>query len=393
MLFFSKVPRNALERHLQVDIETHLNLACEKLQILENESIITDQRLEELERFATSHHHLEELHTAISDKMKRIDELERSMQKTSQLQIRTNEKLDLLEAVLTGIESEKEQRDEMILNTQSIQQALEREIEAIKRKLQELPSTAGVGTDRELQPGASRFNRGLRLPSLLTPTAPPLPRPAGLPERRRIISGAVQLPSTMDDGNSIMNEQRWQECSGTDPPCPQELSTAAHISNRFIWKFTQFDDCLQKAKNGSRTFYLSNPFQRGPYGYKMCLEFHPNGLNEGWNTHLSIFVCLMKSEYDDILPWPFNSKVMITLIDQQSNPRLRRNIQMSSLPRNNQVHLSVCYSKPEEARPRNVAFGFCKFTTQERLKTRRYLVNDTLFLCVEVDRLNSVLQD
>ncbi|KAJ7353887.1 hypothetical protein OS493_031594 [Desmophyllum pertusum] len=83
-----KVPRNALERHLQVDIETHLNLACEKLQILENESIITDQRLEELERFATSHHHLEELHTAISDKMKRIDELERSMRKTSQLQIR-----------------------------------------------------------------------------------------------------------------------------------------------------------------------------------------------------------------------------------------------------------------------------------------------------------------
>ncbi|KAJ7353888.1 hypothetical protein OS493_031595 [Desmophyllum pertusum] len=158
----------------------------------------------------------------------------------------------------------------MILNTQSIQQALEREIEAIKRKLQELPNTAGVGIDRELQPGASRFNRGLKLPSLLTPTAPPLPRPAGLLERRRIISGPEQLPSTMDDGNSIMNEQRWQEGSGTDPPYPQELSTAAHISNRFIWKFTQFDDCLQKAKDGSRTFYLSDPFQRGSYGKRKC---------------------------------------------------------------------------------------------------------------------------
>lgn len=34
----------------------------------------------------------------------------------------------------------------------------------------------------------------------------------------------------------------------------------------------------------------SEPFHTGPYGYKMRLELHPNGRNDGLNTHLSIFV-------------------------------------------------------------------------------------------------------
>ncbi|XP_078349963.1 TNF receptor-associated factor 5-like isoform X2 [Oculina patagonica] len=385
-----KVPRNRLERHLQVNMEAHLNIACGKLQILENESLITNQRLEELEGVVTTHNNLDELHNAISDKIVRLDELEESMKKTCQLHIKTDAKMGRMEAVLSGIQREEERRDGVIENIQRISQTLEDEIENIKRKLQELeqPSATATSYRAEFQAGPSGYRGSLKLPSLVTPTAPPLPRPTGLPECRGRFFGAKQLPEMMEYGT-----QRSQEHLGTslsNKQCPQELSTEVHISNKFIWKFTQFDDCLQKAKHGTKTYYLSDPFQSGPYGYKMCIEFHPNGLNDGWNTHLSIFVCLMKSEYDDILPWPFNKKVIITLIDQQPIPYLRRNIQMSSLPKNN-GHLSVCYSKPVEARPRNVAFGFCKFTTQERLKTRRYLVNDTLFLCVEVDRSNPIL--
>lgn len=101
----------------------------------------------------------------------------------------------------------------------------------------------------------------------------------------------------------------------------------------------------------------SEPFHTGPYGYKMRLELHPNGRNDGLNTHLSIFVRLMKSEYDGILPWPFDKKVTITLIDQQPCPKLRRNIHMCSYPRND-GHFSPCYSRPVEERAQNIAFGF-----------------------------------
>ena len=373
---------------MQFSIEEHLNLACGKLEELQNESIITNERLDELEATVAGINGLEDLHTKITDKMRRLGKLEESLGTASKLEIsKTNKKLELLEARLARKQSE---HDEFIEITRRSVETLRGEIEDVKRRLQELPSTsARTGTERQAGTSIDFF------PTRLKPTAPPYPRPATrLPrlDRRKGTSGYERLPDEMEDGAENVNEQRQPELPGPPNPMngsPHELSNGIHISNKFVWKFTQFDDYLQKAKDGTRTYYLSEPFHTGPYGYRMCVEFHPNGLNEGWNTHLSIFVCLLQSEYDDILPWPFNQKVIITLIDQQPNPNLRRNIQMSSLPRNNS-HLSRCYSKPSESRLRNVAFGFCKFITLERLKTRRYLVNDTIFVCVEVDRLNSV---
>jgi len=384
-----KVPRNALGQHLQFSIEAHLNLACEKLQVMQTESIITNERLEELEAKVAGNENLQALHNAVIDKIRRLDELEESLTTKSKLEIsKTNQKLQLLEATLNR---KQQELDELIKDTRRIVEGLQHEIEDLKQRLQllELPETS-VRTGAQPQ---AVMSRGSKLPTLRTPTAPPYPVPAVRPlrlDRLKRPSGYERLPDMMEDESEIMNEQRQQE-PGPSPMnvCPQELSTEIHISNKFIWKFTKFDDCMQKAKDGSRTVYLSNPFHSGSYGYRMCVEFHPNGLNDGWNTHLSIFVSLLRSKYDDILPWPFNQKVIVTLIDQQPNPYLRRNIQMTSLPRNN-THLSRCFSKPSESAHRNMAFGFCKFMTQERLKTRRYLVNDTVFICVEVDPLNSI---
>ena len=39
------------------------------------------------------------------------------------------------------------------------------------------------------------------------------------------------------------------------------------------------------------------------------------GLEMTKKTHLSVFMVLMKGEYDAILRWPFNKKVKFTLID------------------------------------------------------------------------------
>ena len=368
-------------------------MACVKVQILEDESITTDERLEELENLLR-HNNLDEMQNAIRYKMAKLDEWEESMKRTRQLHVKTNEKLDRIESVLGGIMKKDTQRDELIKNTQRNIQTLEDEITAIERKLQELTSKTVTFDRAGPQASPSRNTTGKALPPLVTPTPPTNPRrPTGLPEYRRNHIGANKLPYAMDDGGSDATTQRSEEFPGSSSSYkerPPEFPTGIHVGNKFIWKFTEFEECLQKAKNGTRMYYLSEPFHTGPYGYKMCIELHPNGLNDGCNTHLSVFVCLLKSEYDDILPWPFNSKVIITLIDQQPILYSRRNIQMSSLPRNN-GHLSGCYSKPVENKPRNMAFGFCKFITHERLKTRRYLVNDTLFLCVEGDRLISIL--
>ena len=50
-------------------------------------------------------------------------------------------------------------------------------------------------------------------------------------------------------------------------------------------------------------------------GYKFCLEVIPNGSGSGQNNHVSVFVYLMKGEYDNDLVWPFNGSVVIELLN------------------------------------------------------------------------------
>ena len=41
-----------------------------------------------------------------------------------------------------------------------------------------------------------------------------------------------------------------------------------------------------------------------------------NGDGVGHETHLSMFIVVMKGEYDALLPWPFRHKVSLVLLDQ-----------------------------------------------------------------------------
>ena len=40
---------------------------------------------------------------------------------------------------------------------------------------------------------------------------------------------------------------------------------------------------------------------------------YPNGIKEGKGSHLSVFVAIVKGEYDNILGWPFKGKVTFGL--------------------------------------------------------------------------------
>ena len=75
MYFFFQVPRNALGRHLQLSLESHLNMACKKLQSMENEFTIANARLEELESSTPGNYNIEELHSTVSDNVDRISKL------------------------------------------------------------------------------------------------------------------------------------------------------------------------------------------------------------------------------------------------------------------------------------------------------------------------------
>lgn len=145
--------------------------------------------------------------------------------------------------------------------------------------------------------------------------------------------------------------------------------------NIYNWKINNFSQVLRQAKSGETTEIESAPFYR--HGYKCQLSLNPNGYGDGENTHLSIFFHVMKGEYDAMLSWPFHKMITFTLIDQQENPSDRENI-------------SGSFTSETIARPvkdEGIGEGYHEFISHDKLKKRRYIVDDTAFIQMQVSPL------
>ena len=149
----------------------------------------------------------------------------------------------------------------------------------------------------------------------------------------------------------------------------------------FVWKISGFSEMLRQAKQGRNSKIDSTPFYTSSYGYKLKVSVNPNGDGSGKNTHLSAFVIVMKGEYDGMLPWPFNQKVSFTLIDQQESSDERENIVVHLRARSNPDN----YMRPKSEE--NLGIGFNRFVSHEKLKTRKFIMHDTLFIQVDVEPL------
>ena len=57
---------------------------------------------------------------------------------------------------------------------------------------------------------------------------------------------------------------------------------------------------FEKLKNAGDKWY-SSPFYSHIGGYKMCLCVYAHGIGDGEATHVSVFCCLNRGEYDDQL--------------------------------------------------------------------------------------------
>ena len=146
----------------------------------------------------------------------------------------------------------------------------------------------------------------------------------------------------------------------------------------FLWKVDSFSENLRQA-TAHRHRLASTPFYTERYDYKLRLSIVPNGDGPGKNTHLSVFIIVMKGEYDAILSWPFKKEVTFTLIDQQDNPVERQNVIMKLTA---DTPLKSNYDRPIGVE--NKGRGFPAFISHEKLHSRRYILDDTLFLQVEV---------
>ena len=141
----------------------------------------------------------------------------------------------------------------------------------------------------------------------------------------------------------------------------------------FTWRIDGFSEVLRKAKSGQETFIESSPFYRS--GYKFKIGIYPNGFDSGKNTHLTVYLVIMKGEYDATLTWPFDKKFTFTLIDQQENEHDRENIVESTT---SDPKVSNSFGRP--VKEENVGRGFTEFVSHAKLQKRRYIVDDTIFV-------------
>ena len=163
-------------------------------------------------------------------------------------------------------------------------------------------------------------------------------------------------------------------------------------NKRFIWKIENFSEILRQAKarwnkEQHDEMIKSDPFYTGCYGYKLQVIVRPYLKTEPQQDDGTLLpqetlyfgIASVEGEYDDILPWPFSKKITFTVIDQNLDINERKNITADLRPSS---RAPIFYGRPVG----NFEFDsdiMC-FIPHEELQTRPYILNDNLFLQVDV---------
>ncbi|GFO18010.1 tnf receptor-associated factor 3 [Plakobranchus ocellatus] len=180
----------------------------------------------------------------------------------------------------------------------------------------------------------------------------------------------------------------------------QMLETASY-DGKLLWKIRDFSHRKRDAVQGRTVSLYSQPFYAGRFGYKMCARVYLNGDGIGRGTHMSLYFVVMKGEYDALLPWPFQRRVVVLcwdianlsidpqvsliLLDQSA---ARRHLKDEFLP----DPTSTSFKRPENAEM-NVASGCPLFVAHAVLDNadNNYIKDDTLFIKLVVDMSNMQL--
>lgn len=159
----------------------------------------------------------------------------------------------------------------------------------------------------------------------------------------------------------------------------KQIRRLTNETSPFVWKVTGFNEVLRLAREGIAP-RIYNEFYTGKRGYKLSLRLYPDGDQTQRNRYVSVFVGILKGEYDHILPWPFRQQVTFTVIDQQYDLSKRRN-EVGVL--NTEDTPWRFSGRPISEENPNV-HGIDRLISHKVLFTRRYLKNDTLVLKVDV---------
>eukprot|EP00117_Sycon_ciliatum_P029202 scpid38394/ scgid23320/ TNF receptor-associated factor 3; CD40 receptor-associated factor 1; TRAFAMN len=211
---------------------------------------------------------------------------------------------------------------------------------------------------------------------------------AATPSSASSVEGAVEdVEKNMD---ILMQQQRVMDKAMTtydiqlnDLNMRCDLLEVKTCNGILVWKIADFMQRRREALSSQTPSLYSPPFYTSPCGYKMCARLYPNGDGQGSSTHLSIFFVVMRGEYDALLPWPFQQRVTIKLLDQ-SAPAGAEAARMDVVETFKPDPASSSFHRPMKTM--NVATGCPLFMPLAELisKEKRYIRDDTIFIKVIV---------
>ena len=138
------------------------------------------------------------------------------------------------------------------------------------------------------------------------------------------------------------------------------------IAPQLSWRICNITEALKPPTPYGTAALQSEPFYSSANGYKLKVSFYPRGSKSRKKGYVSVYLIIMKGEYDDALPWPFRHKVIFTLIDQQENLEKRRNIVRELVPDiNRKWHARAC-AKPTEDGKTGKGKTDCRSRKQKR---------------------------
>ena len=99
-----------------------------------------------------------------------------------------------------------------------------------------------------------------------------------------------------------------------------------HTATQSVCEFTLTEFTKRNQFNNE---YYCQPFYSHPNGYKLCLRVDVNGNDKGKGTHISIYATLMRGDYDNNLQWPFESDVLVEILNWRDDRHHYRGDTMS----------------------------------------------------------------
>ena len=123
-------------------------------------------------------------------------------------------------------------------------------------------------------------------------------------QQTSFVGGGVKMRREFDELKTKVRNLQEKEStinkSISDMDLKIQLQENKTMNGVSIWKIDKVDKRMKEARKGKMVVLESTPCYTAQYEYKYCTRLYLNGDGMG-NTHISIFVVVMKSEFDDLL--------------------------------------------------------------------------------------------